>query len=439
MRKIVNYGKNVAFAPESVAIPSNVAELRDVVRRAERLRVIGSGHSWSTAIVTDKTLVSLDRMRGILHVDEQNLQVTVQGGIKLHELIAQLDARGLALENLGSIDEQSLAGAIATGTHGSGIAFRCLADQVVALRLVDAEGNDRVVRRVDPDFDAVVVGLGCFGVVHELTLQVVRAFQIRAVTDLAPFDEVIDHLDDYLRGFDHFKFWWLVPSDEVIVYKHRRTHDAPNERAIVRWYRDVFLSVVAYRSVVALQQLDRKRLVPFTNRILSRRSGNRYERICKSHVGFLTPAPPVHRETEFAFDLADAKRLLGEYRRVLLASGHTYNFIQEIRFTKADPFWLSPAYGRDSLWLGMYNMDVPERWDDQLRQFEAFAIANGGRPHWGKEAAFEPHNLASLYPKLEAFRALASAYDPGGKFVNAWVARVLSITRITSRCTSRRA
>jgi L-gulonolactone oxidase len=426
MRKIVNYGKNVTFSPGSVVLPGNVAELRDVVRRAGRLRVIGSGHSWSTAIVTDGTLVSLDRMRGILHVDEQNLHVTVQGGIKLHELIAQLDARGLALANLGSIDEQSLAGAIATGTHGSGVAFRCLADQVVALRLVDAEGNDRVVRRTDPDFDAVVVGLGCFGVVHELTLQVVRAFQMHAITDLAPFDEVIEHLDDYVQGFDHFKLWWLVPSDEVIVYKHRRTHDPPNERGIVRWYRDVFLSVALYRSVVALQRLDRKRLVPFTNRILSRQSGNRYERICKSHVGFLTPAPPVHRETEFAFDLADARRLLREYRRVLLDSGHTYNFIQEIRFTRADPFWLSPAYGRDSLWLGMYNMDVPERWDDQLRQFEAFATANGGRPHWGKEATFEPLTLASLYPRLEAFRALATAYDPGGKFVNAWVARVLS-------------
>lgn len=161
MKKIVNYGKTFAFTPAVIEYPRDVAELSAVVRGAKKLRVMGSRHSWSTGIATDQTLVSLDRMNRIQRVDERTLQVVVQGGIKLHDLIAQLDARGLALANLGSIDEQSLAGAIATGTHGTGLAFRCLADQVLSLRLVDAKGNDRTVQKGHADFDAVVVGLGC--------------------------------------------------------------------------------------------------------------------------------------------------------------------------------------------------------------------------------------------------------------------------------------
>lgn len=427
LRQVVNYGRNVAFAPAEIATPDSVAELREVVRRAKRVRVMGSRHSWSRAIVTDDTLVSLERMTRVVAVDEATLRVTVQAGVTLRALIAQLDRRGLALANLGSIDRQTVAGAIATGTHGTGLAFQCLAAQVVALRLVDGRGEERALRKGDADFDAVVVGLGCFGVVYEVTLQVVRSFQMHAITERAPFDEVVDRLDEHLRAYDHFKFWWLVPDDHVVVFKNRRTDAPRNDSELARWFKDEFLSVAVYRALLALQRLDRARLVPPINRLLGREVGKRYERICQSHVGFLTPDPPVHRETEWAFDLADAPRLLREYRRALLESGHTYNFIQEVRFTRADDFWLSPAYGRDSIWLGMYNMDSDARWADQLRAFEDFARRHGGRPHWGKEAAFDPAYLRGQFARLDDFRALAARYDPDGKLANDWARRALGL------------
>lgn len=426
MKKIVNFGKNVAFTPAHVAYPTSAEALQRLVRQAQKLRVMGSAHSWSRAIVTDQTLVSLDRMNRVLQVDEAGLRVTVQAGIKLKELIAALDRRGLALANLGSIAEQSIAGAISTGTHGTGLAFPCLAAQVVGLRLVDGQGNDRALQKGDPDFDAVVVGLGCFGVVYELTLSVVRAFQLHAITDLARWDEVVEHLDDYVSGFDHFKLWWLAPGDDVIVFKNQRTDAPRNDSDLLRWFKDDLLSVVVYRALLALERLDRPRLVPIVNRVLGREVGRRFERICKSHVGFLTPSPPVHREAEWAFDYAQAKPLLRAYRQLFLDSGHTFSFIQEIRFTQGDSFWLSPAYGRDTIWLSLYNIDSDARWDDQLRQFEAFAMRHGGRPHWGKEASFEPAYLEAHCPKLAAFRALVKSYDPEEKLVNPWAARVLA-------------
>ncbi len=419
--RIQNYGQTWSFTPSAVEYPRSTEELRRVVTRAKKVRVMGTRHSWSTGIVTDDTLISLDAMNRVLAVDGVARRVTVQAGIKLKDLITQLEYRGLALANLGSIAEQSLAGAVSTGTHGSGIAFRCLADQVESLALIDGRGEERRLERGHPDFDAAVVGLGCFGVVHEITVSVVPTFQMHAVTDTASFDEVVENLDDYVRGYDHFKLWWLVPGDSVIVFKNRRTTAPRNDSDLVRWFKDDFLSVAVYRSLLALQRVERARLVPAVNRVLGGQVGKHFDRVCKSHVGFLTPSPPVHREAEWAFDYANARTLLKAYRALFLESGHTYSFIQEIRFTRADPFWLSPAYGRDSIWLSLYNIDSAPRWDDQLRRFEAFARAHGGRPHWGKEATFDPAYLKAQWPELEAFGARMRAYDPERKLANRWV------------------
>jgi FAD/FMN-containing dehydrogenase len=425
MTSVTNFGRTWAFRPASVAYPESAGELQSIVAGARKVRVMGSRHSWSKAIVTDGTLVSLDRMNQVVRIDKENLRVTVQAGIKLRELIARLDEHGLALANLGSIDEQSLAGAIPTGTHGSGKAFRCLAAQVESLELIDGTAAPRRLGKGDPDFDAVVVGLGCFGIVHEITLSVVPSFQMHAVTGTTRFDELVERLDDYVTGSDHFKLWWLVPCDTVILFQNKRTDAARNDSALKRWFKDVFLSVTMYRALVAVGSLHRKTLVPAINEMLTRETGRPYDRICKSSVGFLVPSPPVHRETEWAFDYRNARDLLEEYRDLLSKSGHTYNFIQEIRFTRGDPFWLSPAYERDSIWLSMYNMDRADRWDDQLARFEAFAMARGGRPHWGKEASFDPGYVKAAWPRLEEARQRMRAYDPDGKFVNPWAEGIL--------------
>ena len=424
MMKIRNYGRNWSFVPSAVERPSDEHELRLIVARASKLRVMGSAHSWSKAIVTDHTLVSLDRMNRVVHIDDKALLATVEAGIKLRALIAALEERGFALSNLGSIDAQSLAGAISTGTHGTGMGFRCLASQVESFRLVDAEGNVRRLAKGDPDFDAVIVGLGCFGVIFEMTIAIVPSFQMHAVTDTVPFDDVIENLDRFVRGHDHFKLWWLVPSDDVIVFENDRTDAARDDSDLTRWFKDEFLAVIVYRSLIALQKLDRKRLVPLSNRLLGKEVGKRFERTCKSHVGFLTPAPPVHREAEWAFDYSIAKPLLKAYRTLLLNSGYTYNFIQEVRFTQADDFWLSPASGRETIWLSLYNMDSAENWKSQLALFEAFAKDHGGRPHWGKEASFDRADLMTRWPRMVEFRKLMRVYDPKGKLTNPWVEQI---------------
>ncbi len=424
MATIRNFGNNVVFEPAHVASPRSAEELVAIMKGARKVRVMGARHSWSEAIVTDDTLVSLDEMRQLVELDKEKRVARVQAGMKLFELIAALEAEGMALENLGSISEQSIAGAIATGTHGTGIEFQCLASQVESLRLIDGEGNDRRYDKGEPDFDAVVVGLGSFGVVYEVTVRVVPCFQMHAITDVAPFDDVLARLDAYVRGHDHFKLWWLPPGNDVVLFQNRRTDEPRNDSDFQRWVKDELVAVVVYRSLLAIGKLNRKAFIPGINRFLTKTVSARFERICKSHVGFLTPVPPVHREGEWAFDYANAPRILAAYRKMLLESGHTFNFIQEIRFTKADPFWLSPGYGRDSMWLSLYNVDTDERWNQQLALVDAFAKEHGGRPHWGKEAHFDAAFLRAQYPKLADARALMCAHDPEGKLTNPWISRL---------------
>ena len=424
MAIVRNYGRNLAFRPRQVARPRSVDELAEVVGRATRVRAVGAAHSWSPAIVTDDTLVSLERLGGPVVVDRARMQVTAPGGMRLRALNAELDRHGLALANLGSIDSQSLAGVIATGTHGTGRAFPCLSAQVARLELVDGRGRRVTLARGEPDFDGAVVSLGALGVVHALTFDVVDAFRLHDVTGLIPFDDVIERIDEHLGAHDHFKFWWIPPGDEVVAFRFRRTDLPANDRPVRRWLKDRLLAVGVYRSLLTVGHLSRRRWIPGINRFLTREVGRPLDRITPSHVGYLTPVPPVHRESEWAFDVADARALLRAYRKLLPEAGHTYNFIQEIRCSRADELWLSPAYRRDSLWLGLYNIDR-RNWAAQLARFEAFARDHGGRPHWGKEASFDRAYLCGQYPRLDDFAALARRHDPDGKFRNPWLDSIL--------------
>lgn len=428
MENVVNFAKTWSFAPKNIVFPINSAEIAEIVKNAKKVRVMGSRHSWSKGIVCEDTLVSLDKMLQIGQVNKATNQVVIQAGATLKSIILALETQGYAFANLGSISAQSIAGAISTATHGTGIGFQCLASQVERLKLIDGEGNERVLSKNDSAFNAVVTGFGCFGIVYEYVLNVVPCFQMHAITDTTSFEDLIENLDSYVKGYDHFKFWWLKPNDKVIIFKNNRTNEPRNDSDFARWFNDEFVGVIAFRSFLALEKFSRK-LVPTLNNILTKTAGKLFDRICKSYVGFLTPVPPIHRETEWAFDYAKAQQILKDYRKMLLNDGYEYSFVQEIRFTKADDFWLSPAYQRDSLWLSMYNVDSKANYDDQLARFEKFARANGGRPHWGKEATLDVDYLKSQYTKLTSFQSLTLEFDPHGKFLNTWIKSIFEKTK----------
>lgn len=424
----VNWAKNIKSGPQQYLQPETEEEIIEIVRKYPKIRMVGSGHSWSDICATDGVNINLDYYNKILHIDKENAVVHAQAGIKMWQLNKLLGLAGLAIENQGSIDHQSIAGAVSTGTHGSGINFQILGKQIIEFTLIKADGRKVIVNRNEnPDlYHACVVNLGALGIISEVKIQAVPAFNLHDVTAAFPFEEIIDNLDEFLYKTDHFKLWWLSPSHHAVAYRYQRTEEKANDSRLRRYFKDKVFSVAAYRSIVLGSRLFPHMTVAF-NRFLTAQIKplERIEEACKV---FIVPEPPLHLETEWAFDASNAKEILREYRQMLIDSNSPMSFIQEVRFTKGDDCWLSGCYGRDTLWLGLYCFKH-EKWSELLKRFEVFAQKHKGRPHWGKIFNVGPDYLRKQYPKFDDFVGLQKEMDPEGKFINTYLERALGIGR----------
>jgi L-gulonolactone oxidase len=295
---------------------------------------------------------------------------------------------------------------------------------VIEFSLIKADGGKIIINReTDRDlYNATIVNLGCLGIISEITLQLSDAFNLHDYTETVLFDDVIENLDELLEQNDHLKFWWLPPADRLIVYKYNRTDKRINDWRIRQILKDEISSVLFYRSMVKIASKYPK-FAPKVSRIMTRLFQKPLDRIEKSYRVFNVPEPPLHRETEWAFDAQRAKEILKAYKEHLLTSKFNFNFIQEIRFTKGDDFYLSPAYKRDSLWIGFYNYEH-ENWPELLPFHEEFARRFDGRPHWGKEFTIDRDYLRNQYKKFDDFILLKNEFDGKGKFENEFMARL---------------
>lgn len=416
--RFVNWARNQQCTPQNYYQPENEEDLIAVVTSSAHIRLTGTGHSWSPVCITNHTLVNLDRYSKVLHTDRENMQVKVQAGIKLKALIEHLDRHGLAMKNLGSINYQSLAGAVSTGTHGSGIAYKILGSQIEEFTMIKATGEKLTVHstRDKELFNLCLVNLGCLGVISEITLNVVPAFNLHDYTVAIDYNEAIDRLDDYINNTNHFKMWWFPHTDKMVMYRYNRTLEKTNDTRLRQWFMDEFISVAGYRLLLMVGNIHRP-LRKGINKLLVQNFSKPLDRIAKSFEVFIVPEPPLHREVEWAFDRKHAKELLRDYKQLIESSGHLINFIQEIRFTRADEYALSGCYGRDTIWLGAYNADN-HGWRELMHDFEKLAIKYNGRPHWGKEFTVDKQYLQSVYPQWQAFNTLRRQLDPRGKFEN---------------------
>jgi sugar-1,4-lactone oxidase-like protein len=404
--------------------PETEEQLIDIVKSHAKVRMVGTGHSWSALCHSDEAMINLDRYNKVIALDKEKKQLTIQAGIKLWQINEYLDAEGMALINLGSIAKQSVAGAISTATHGSGIGYQVLASQVQRFTLIRADGV-KVILDKDTDketFDLAIISLGSLGVVSELTLNICEAFRLHDITSSMDFDEMLVKLDDLVQTTDHFKMWWFPHVSKIVLYHYQRTKDAANDSRFRQWLMDEVLSVVVYRALVFIGNIF-PGLRPFFNSLLILSFNKPLDRIEKSYKVFNVADPPIHREAEWAFDIKDAKEVLTAYRKMIDESDHKINFIQEIRFVKGDDYALSPSYQRDSIWIGCYLIG-DKGWPQLLGDFEKLAQKYKGRPHWGKEYNMDRNYIRSQYPRLDDFNKLRLDLDPSGKFSNPMIARL---------------
>ena len=226
-----NWGRTQRCEPAAVETPASELEVREAIRRAraagQTVKVVGSGHSFTDIACTDGRMLTLDALNRVVSVDEATRRVTVEAGMTIQRLNEELALRGLALPNLGDIDRQSFAGAIATATHGTGARFGGLATFVRGLQMVTADGEQlRCSADEEPEvFHVARVGLGALGVVTEVTLQCVPAFTLHHVEAPHPVDEVLADLDRYVDSNEHFEFYWLPHTDQCATIENNRTDE----------------------------------------------------------------------------------------------------------------------------------------------------------------------------------------------------------------------
>jgi|TARA_B100001094_G_scaffold127927_1_gene123998 L-gulonolactone oxidase len=427
--KWLNWAGNQTSYPHSVLRPDNENAISEIVGLgvAKRLKVrpIGNGHSFSSIGSTDGFLVSLQDLNSILDIDKEKLQVTVGAGIILSDLNAQLHKLGLALPNLGDIDSQSIAGAIATGTHGTGITFNSISSAVVGIRIVTGDGSIVDISESENAefFEASKVSLGALGIVVSVTLQCVRSFNLELTEFTARLPEIISRFEHAELSSDFVEFFWFPYTDIAEIKICNKTNSFPSRvKTVSKFVNDEIIRNLGF------DLLNRfwLRFPGTVNRSMQllTKEGDRPTRVDISHKIFCSKRRVKFIEMEYAvpreqlFDAFEAVRHITEGLRIPVT------FPVEIRTLGADHIPLSMANGRDTGFIAihLYNHAKSRAFfhevEKAMRQF-------AGRPHWGKIHNLDSSDLVKLYPQWNEFTEARQALDPDGHFTNSYLERVL--------------
>jgi len=426
-----NWAGNVTASPARIVEPRSVEDVVAAVtqsaERDQRVRVVGAGHSFTPLVATDGTLLRLTSLSGIVDVDLARQRVRVAAGTPLHVLNPLLDGLGLALPNLGDIDRQSIAGAIATGTHGTGVRLQGIAAAVTALTLVLADGSVVAVDgSQDPDlFRAATVGLGAFGVVVEVELQCVPAFRLRALESPGRLDEVVEGYEVLVAEHDHVDFHWFPHTDRVLLKRNSRVDHADPGRPQPRWREWLDEDLLSNKVFEGLNRAAAARpaIAPRLNQVSARVLGAK-EYTDTSWRVFCTSRDVRFRESEYAVPRASLPAVIAELRAWIDSHDVSLPFPVEVRSTGADDVWLSTAYERENAYVAVHQY---HRMDGGgvFAAFEAMVREHDGRPHWGKLHTLGADELARLYPRFGDVQRVRDRVDPERRFANEHLAHVL--------------
>ncbi|MGW1818707.1 FAD-binding protein [Streptomyces sp. NPDC002125] len=408
-----NWAGNITFGAKQLHTPASVAELQDLVAAGTAVRALGTGHSFNTVADTSGSLISVAGLPRSIEIDREARTATVSAGLRFGELTDALHRAGFALHNMGSLPHISVAGACATGTHGSGVGNRSLAGAVRALELVTADGALVTLRRGEPDFDGAVVSLGALGVVTRLTLDLVPAFDVQQwVYEAFPQNRLLARFDEVMSeaySVSLFTGWHGGPVDQV--WLKRKVGDEGPRTAPDQWHGATLASGPRHPVPgVAAEHCTRQQGVP----------GPWYARLPHFRLEF-TPSNGDELQSEYFVARHDAVAAYEALDRVRDRFAPLLQ-IGEIRTVAGDGLWLSPAQGRDSVAFHFTWVPDTAAVTPALRAIEEALAPFAARPHWGKVFTTGPGALRELYPHYADFEGLTARFDPTGTFRNDFLA-----------------
>lgn len=422
-----NWAGNQTAHPMSIQNPMNEDELSRLVAQAaangQKVKAVGAGHSFTSAASTTGHLIRLDHLNNLIDVDRAAGTVTVQAGIHLSTLNEMLFALGLALPNLGDITYQTVSGAIATSTHGTGRRLTGLAGQVSAMRIVTGDGSvmDLSTTQHADLFQAAQVNVGALGIVSQLTLNVVPSFRLQATEGAQRLDAILENLDELVNANDHYEFFWIPHTKWALTKANNRTEDPVHiPSRIRRWYADTVLSNYAFGAVCRLGRL-RPSLIPRLATALPSSGVTTY--IDESYRVFASKRIVRFVEMEYAIPRANCAEALNRIRHMIDERRYLVSFPVEVRFTAPDDIPLSTAHGRESAYIAVHMYKGME-FEPYFRDVAAIMADYDGRPHWGKMHYLEAEQLSQLYPRWNDFLEARDRLDPQRTFANDYTRQV---------------
>lgn len=415
-----NWAGNVVFGPAKLHHPTSVDGVRRIVAGSDRVRALGSGHSFNAIADTTGDQISLANMPPLLRIDAERSTATVSAGVRYGELAPQLHRAGYALHNLGSLPHIGIAGATATGTHGSGARNGNLATAVRALEVVTATGDVVTIEKGDDDFDGSVIALGMLGIVTAVTLAIEPTFAVaQYVYDDLSLAQFTQNLDTTMQAAYSVSVFtdWRAPMMNQVWVKHRLDPSTPWE------------SPPSTRLLDATAADGARHPVPGVDPAACTEQGGApgpwHERLPHFRLDF-TPSSGDELQTEYFVSRTSAAAAVTAISHIAHLIAPVLQ-ICELRTIAADELWLSPAYGRDSFaihftWISDIAAVAPvlKAVEEQLAPFDP-------RPHWGKVFDMDPDIVRSRYARMPDFTALASRFDRTGKLRNAFVDRFVPV------------
>ena len=424
-----NWAGDQRCAPDAIERPSSEEEVAAAIGRAagarRSVRVAGAGHSFSDIVLTDGHLLDLSRMDRVLSADRSTGLAEVEAGISIRDLGPKLAEHGLALENQGDVDPQSVAGAISTATHGTGAGFRNISAQVAGVRLI-TDGGEAVDCSEDTEpelFRAARVGLGALGVITRVTLRCAPAYTLRRSDAPRPLEETLDRLDELADGHERFELFVFPYTRTALTRVTESTPDEPEPMApAAEWLQDVVLE----NAVLELFSRAGRALpgaIPSLNRTIARLL-QPSERVDRSYRIYANPRKVRFTEMEYALPRAAGREALERVLAMIERRRLPISFPLEFRFVAADDAYLSPSNGRATAYIAVHVYRGMEH-ETYFRAVESIMREYDGRPHWGKRHYRTAADLAPAYPDWDRFAAARERLDPNRRFRNDYVDRVL--------------
>ncbi len=434
-KRWTNWSGSFTTTPSEIFQPNSEKDIIDIIQKASNedkvVKAIGSGHSCSLIAAADNGyLLDLQtNYQGIIHFDESTKQLTVKSGTSLQQIAEFALQNDCALDNLGTIVSQSIAGAISTGTHGSGITHGAVDQSILTISIITANGSLKIFdkRTNTEEFNLAVVSLGALGIISTVTIQLVANFNMKITTKNLDFDEMIAHIpkaytDDYMR------FWWAPHTNRVQYWEAHKTLDKADKISNWKFYlNDIFKGNFLHELGLWITSFTPKK-IPTLNKLMYKMLLSKENTTVSNFLdAFTLPILVKQKVMEYAIPAEHTEAVLKEIRKVLEQKEHLVHMPIEVRFTPKNEAALSMSHGKKSCYIGIiaykpFGKDI--NYDTYFEDIHNIYTKYEGRPHWAKVTYYSKEQLASLYPDWKEFDALKNKLDPKGRFLNDYLKRI---------------